>query len=82
MLQNVADENIIAFQIHRRENLCEELAGGTHERQPFFIFGRARRLADDHQARVRIALTRNRIRRRCIQRTARARRDGLRDGVE
>src|SRR6185436_16634596 len=39
MLEDVTDENVLASQIHRRENLCEQLAGRADERQSGFIFG-------------------------------------------
>ena len=64
-------------KIDRGENLCEQLPRRADERPPGFVFGRARRFADAHQVRVRIALARHGIRRRRVERTPRARRDVL-----
>src|SRR5437867_4140070 len=82
MFQNVADENVVARQIHCAENLCEQLTCRADERETLFVFGRARCLADDHELCARISLPRNRIRGRGVQWTARARRNRTRKCVQ
>src|SRR5256885_14573335 len=55
MLQNVADEDVLARQIHSAENFCEQLTGGPDKRETLLVFGCAGRFADDHQVRGRIS---------------------------
>src|SRR6185437_942939 len=68
MLENVADEDVFALQIDGAEYFCEQLPRRADERAAGFIFGRAGRFADAHEVGVRIALPRDRIGRRGIER--------------
>src|SRR5881394_673560 len=52
VLEHVADENVFAREIDGRENLCEQLAGGTDERQAGFVLRLSGCLADDHELGV------------------------------
>src|SRR5262245_45645656 len=82
VLQHVADENVVALQIHGGENLCEQLTGGADERETLLVFCGPRRLADDHEIRVRVSLSGHGVRRGRVQRATRARGDALRNRVE
>ena len=75
VLEDVADEDVLSLQIDRRKNFCEQLAGGADERTARLVFSGAGRFTDTHEICVRIALARNSIGRRRIQRTSCAARD-------
>ena len=82
MLEDVADEYLFAREVDRRENLGEQLARLPDERPTRLVFLRARSLADANELGLRIAFAGNRIRRRLVERAARAFWNLLRDFFE
>ena len=75
MLEDVHDEDIVTFQVDRFENLREELTRLADERLSLRVLVRPRRLADDHEVRIRVARTRHRVQGRRIEGASRALRD-------
>src|SRR5688500_6773956 len=59
VLENVADEDVFAPQLHRRENLVEKIPCGSDERPPGFVLGATRCLADADELRFRVTLAGN-----------------------
>src|SRR5207245_7912562 len=51
-LDGVADVDVLAPQAHRLDHLRQQLAGLAHERVTLQVLVLARRLADEHQARL------------------------------
>src|SRR5690242_4025439 len=82
MFEDVDDEHVFARELDGGQNLFEELSRLTNEWSARFVLGRAGRLTDEHEIRLRTPLAWHRILGRRIQRTARAGRDRARDGVE
>src|SRR5215207_3289479 len=75
MLQDVANEHVLAAQVNGGENLRQELTGRANEREPRLVLVFAWRLADAHQLCRRTALAGHRLRRGLVQRAPRALRD-------
>src|SRR4029079_7699244 len=75
MLEDVANENVLALEIDRRQDLRQQLARCTNEWSPGLILCRAGGLAHAHEVRVGVPFTGHRICRRGVERAARARRD-------
>src|SRR5438067_2101829 len=82
VLQDVADEYVLAAQANGREDLGKELSRRTDERESGRVLLASRRLADDDEIGVRVALARNGILRAAVQRTTRASGHGAREIVE
>src|ERR1051325_475252 len=55
MLEHVADEHVFAREIHRREDLRQQLSCGADERQSLLVLRRAWCFADNHQVRVGVS---------------------------
>ncbi len=53
---DVADEHVVALEPDGLDDLVEELSGAADEGSSARVLVGARRLADEHQARVRLAL--------------------------
>src|SRR6185312_7641547 len=60
-LDDVRDINIFAPQAHRLDHIVEQLAGTAHEGLALLVFVSARRFADEHQLRPRIAHAENNL---------------------
>ena len=54
-LEDVGDKHLVASLAHGPQHFIEQLARATHKRFAAAILFSTRRLADDHQPRVRIA---------------------------
>ncbi len=54
-LHHVADVNVFAANAHGRDHVVEQLSGAAHKGLALRVFVRARTLAHEHDARVRIA---------------------------
>ena len=54
-LDDVGDVDVFAREADRLDHLRQQLAGAPDERDPLDVFIAARRLADEHEPRVRIA---------------------------
>src|ERR1035437_624576 len=82
VLQDVADEHVLASEVYCGEDLRQQLSRGADERPARLVFRGARRFADAHEPGARIPFAGDRVLRPGVQRARRARRDGLRDGVD
>ena len=71
-LQHVGDEHVLAAQTGTPEQLVKVVPGGAYERLALQILVFARRLADEHHARMRVAHTEHRLRAAVAQRAAAA----------
>ena len=54
-LEHVGDVDLVALEAHRLDHLRQQLAGAPDERDALHVFIRARRFADEHQVRRRVA---------------------------
>src|SRR5215213_3186002 len=54
-LYDVRQVDLLAGQVHGRQDVVEELAGSSHERQPRGVLVLPRPLTDEHQGRVGIS---------------------------
>src|SRR5581483_1027241 len=82
VLQNIADEDVLALEINRREDPRQQLPGGSYERPSRLIFRGARRFAHTDELRLWAALARYRVPCGGVQAAKPTRRDRRRDGVE
>src|SRR5687768_768498 len=59
VLEHVADEDVFAPQLHRRENFVEQIPCGPNERPPGFVLGATRGLANADELCFRVTLARH-----------------------
>src|SRR5206468_11010163 len=76
------DEDRLAPQADRLDDLGEQLAGATHERPTGRVLGLAGPLADEHQPGVRVALAGDGVGAALAEETLAAPRDGRHHLVE
>ncbi len=74
-LDNVGDEYLLALPADGFEQLVEQPTGGADERPALLVLVVARAFADEHDFRLRVALTRYRPGARLVERALRARSD-------
>ena len=67
---DVGDVDLGAVEPDRRQHAVEQLAGAADERQALDVLVAARRLADEHHARLRIAVGEHQAARGGVQRAA------------
>src|SRR5512133_3296640 len=59
MFEDVRYEHLVTRQVDRRQDLGQQLTRRADERSPRLVLVLARRLADAHEVRVRVALARH-----------------------